>query len=60
MSLLDLLHISRLTERLPARRALVGIQPELVDWGEQPTEKVLAAIPTASQHALQLIEDWSR
>ena len=47
VGLLDLLHISRLAERLPSRRALVGIQPESVDWGEQPTAKVAAAITLA-------------
>lgn len=59
VGLLDLLHISRLAERLPKRRALVGIQPESVDWGEQPTQKVAAAIPAASAQTLQLIADWS-
>ena len=58
VGLLDLLHISRLAGRLPTRRALVGIQPELMDWGEQPTDKVTAAIPLACHQTLQLIEAW--
>ena len=59
VSLLDLLHISRLAERLPQRRALVGIQPDSVDWGEHPTQKVAAAIPAACEQTLQLIASWS-
>ena len=60
VGLLDLLHISRLAERLPARRALIGIQPDVIDWGEQPTEQVKAAIPVACQQTLNLIESWSQ
>lgn len=60
VGLLDLMHISRLAERLPQRRALIGIQPESMDWGEQPTQKVAAAIPAACQQTINLIESWSR
>lgn len=58
VSLLDLLAVAYLTERLPKRRALVGIQPDSVDWGDQPTHKVAAAIPAAGRQILDLIEAW--
>lgn len=58
VGLLDLLDIARLTETLPANRALVGIQPDIIDWGEQPTAAVSSAIPVAVQHINDLIADW--
>lgn len=58
VSLLDLLSIARLASELPGNRALIGVQPERVDWGEAPTAAVAAAIPEVSQRALSLIERW--
>lgn len=58
VGLVDLLSIARLAEHLPARRALIGIQPDVVDWGETPTAAVRAAIPGACDHAMALVERW--
>lgn len=58
VSLIDLLMIARLADHLPPKRALIGIQPQDVDWGETPSPSVAAAIPHACNHALQLIEAW--
>lgn len=58
VSLIDLLMIARLAEQLPLRRALIGIQPHSMDWGETPSPPVAAAIELACDHALQLIEEW--
>lgn len=58
VSLVDLLTIARLADHLPQKRALIGIQPSEVDWGEQPSAAVAAAIPQACSHALQLVEAW--
>jgi hydrogenase maturation protease len=58
VGLMDLLSIARLTGHLPDRRALIGIQPHNVDWGEFPTEAVQAAIPVAGNMAIQLIQEW--
>lgn len=44
VSLMDLMIIARLTDRLPSYRALVAVQPASVDWGEEPTPQVEAAI----------------
>jgi hydrogenase maturation protease len=59
VGLLDLLDMARLTERLPPRRALVAIQPETIDWGEQPSVAVSQAIPTAVEQIIKLMERWS-
>ena len=58
VGLLDLFDIARLTQTLPGQRALVGIQPASVDWGEEPTEAVAAAIPVAVQKVCDLLELW--
>jgi hydrogenase maturation protease len=58
VSLMDLLQIARLTGSLPARRALVGIEPASLDWGEAPTAEVARAIPLAAQRVLDLIARW--
>lgn len=54
----DLLDIARLSETYPKQRALIGIQPESVDWGEQPTPEVARAVAAAAAAALQLHADW--
>jgi len=54
----DLMDIARLQDCLPARRALIGIQPGEFGWGSEPGDKVRAAIPEAARLARQLIEDW--
>lgn len=58
VSLIDLMAIAHLTGQLPAQRALIGIQPGEIDWGETPSAAVSAAIPHACKHTLALIEDW--
>lgn len=58
VGLLDLLAVACLTDSLPAQRALVGIQPEIVDWGETPSAAVSAALPRACAKAGELIRSW--
>lgn len=58
VGLSDLLDMARLTGSLPARRALVGIQPKSVGWGNAPTPEVAAAIPLAARRVVDLIEQW--
>lgn len=58
VSLLDLLAIAHLSDHLPQRRALVGIQPDEIDWGEYPSAAVQAAMPRICGQVQQLIEEW--
>ncbi len=60
VGLLDLLAITHLTGDLPARRALIGIQPQKVDWGEHPSPAVAAAIPQACDMTRELIRTWQQ
>lgn len=58
VSLLDLLAIAHLSDALPAQRALIGVQPQWVDWAETPTPAVAAAIPQVCALARSLIASW--
>ena len=58
VGLVDLMSIARLTDTWPARRALVAIQPDKVDWGESATERVAAAVPEACARIRSLIGSW--
>jgi hydrogenase maturation protease len=55
----DLMDIARLQDCLPVNRALIGIQPEILGWGELPSETVAAVIPKAAAIAADLIREWS-
>ncbi len=58
VSLVDLMDIARLTDHLPARRALIGIQPAELGWGSEPTPAVAQAVPEAAVLALDIIRGW--
>ena len=59
VGLMDLMHIARLTNHLPVNRALIGIQPETLDWGMQPSQPVHRALPIAVNEAVKLIKTWN-
>jgi hydrogenase maturation protease len=50
--------MARLAGGIPGRRALIGIQPEYLDWAEAPTPAVAAAIPKACDLAIETLERW--
>jgi hydrogenase maturation protease len=58
VSLAELMDIARLTERLPERRALIGIQPQMVDWADKPTPEISAGIDIACNETQSLLEAW--
>jgi hydrogenase maturation protease len=55
VGLLDLMAISRLGGHWPERRALIGVQPAVVGWGESLTPAVAAALPLVKTTALDII-----
>ncbi|MCW8944975.1 MAG: HyaD/HybD family hydrogenase maturation endopeptidase [Sedimenticola sp.] len=59
VGLTDLLDIARLSDHYPENRALIGIEPENMEWGEEPTDAVGAAIPKAAGIAIKLIAQWA-
>ena len=43
---------------MPARRALVAVQPDCTDWGSEATPAVQEAIPRACEIINTLAHDW--
>ena len=58
VGLRDVLDAARLTGSLPERRALVGVQPERVGWGDTCSAPVESAIADAVSRARAIIEGW--
>ena len=58
LGLSDILDALRLCGDLPPNRALVGIEPEQMDWGTEPTRAVAAAIPSATASIRDLVRGW--
>jgi hydrogenase maturation protease len=56
VGLLDLRAISLLTGNWPQHRALIGIQPSFVGWGDKLTPEVEAALPEVCNVAAELME----
>ncbi len=58
VGLSDLMDALRLRGDLPKKRALIGIEPEDMEWGTKPTAAVAAALPEAAEHAHTLVRRW--
>lgn len=58
VGLTDLLDIARLSETYPEKRALVGIQPDSLDWGDSPSPSVAPAVRQAAEAVLTLHRAW--
>jgi hydrogenase maturation protease len=58
VGLTDLRAIAILAGHWPEKRAMLAIQPAVIDWGEQPTPAVAAAISPACTAIHELIREW--
>jgi hydrogenase maturation protease len=58
VGLTDLFDIARLSDTFPSRRALVGIEPASLDWGDQLSPSLQAVVPEAANQVLRLIHSW--
>ncbi len=58
VGLVDLLDMARLRSCLPRRRALLWIQPSIIDWGETLSPHVEAALAPAADQARALLSRW--
>mgnify|MGYP001817407531 FL=1 len=58
VGLVDLMSIARIQDRLPVNRALLGIQPKQLGWGESPSDVVSQAIPDAANQVIDLLHQW--
>lgn len=58
VGLLDLMAIARLMEKWPERRALIGIRPAKLDWGEVLTPAVADGVAIMCKQAEEMISNW--
>ena len=58
VGLSDLMDALRLRGDLPARRALIGVEPAEMDWGTWPTPAVVAALPEVTAETRKLVRQW--
>lgn len=58
VSLIDLFDIARLTDGIPAQRALVAVQPAHIGWGETLTPAVEASVTPIVSRVLELLHEW--
>ncbi len=58
VGLIDLLDMARLRDCLPPRRALLCIQPGRIDWSEELSTPVAAAVSQAVREASALFQRW--
>lgn len=58
VGLTDLRAIAILAGHWPARRAMLAIQPGVIDWGEYPTPAVAAAIPPVCAAIVEQLRAW--
>lgn len=58
VGLVDLFDISRLSGTFPKNRALIGVEPESLGWGDYPSPAVAPAIAGAARRALDLAARW--
>ena len=60
VSLSDLMDMARLSDSLPNHRALIGIEPAVIDWGERLTPAVESAVPRAMRLIEDLLARWDQ
>lgn len=58
VNITDILALAHLTGHLPERRALIGIQPKFIDWGDTLSDPAAQAIPQARKITRELIKRW--
>ncbi len=58
VGLIDLLQMMSLNDSQPRLRALVGIQPELIDWGTGMSPAVAGSIALASKAVETIVIKW--
>ncbi len=59
VALADLVGAALLSGCMPAKRALIGIQPASTGWNLAPSEPVRAAIPNACAAVLSIFREWA-
>ena len=54
----EVLYWANFQERAPQEIAVIGIQPEILDWGTELTENIRKSFPVAVDAALTILREW--
>lgn len=54
----EVLQLAKFRENYPEEIAVIGIQPQTLDWGTELTEPVQKALPSALEAVFRLLEEW--
>ena len=60
VNITDILALAYLTGHLPQRRALIGIQPQFIDWSDSLSESVAQTIPEICKITFELLMRWEQ
>ena len=58
VGLVDLLQMLAMLGETPRRRALIGVQPAVIDWGTAVSPAVAASVVTAADAAVKVVSQW--
>lgn len=58
MSFAEVLYWAHLSGGFPDEIVVIGIQPDCLEWGTDPTVKTAAAIPSAVHKVLSILDRW--
>ena len=59
VGLSELLDLARLEERLPRRRALVGIEPGYIGWGDSLSDELASVLEEVERVVVQMLRKWN-
>jgi hydrogenase maturation protease len=58
VGLLDLMQMMALMGQTPRQRALVGVQPAVIDWGTELSPAVAPSVAKAAQTVIDVLTAW--
>ena len=58
VGLCDLMTMAQLSGCFPQQRALIGIQPEFIDWSETCSPPVEASLDDVARRAVEFVRRW--
>lgn len=58
VGLCDLMTMAQLSGCFPQHRALIGVQPEFIDWSEACSPPVEAALDEVARRAVEFVRRW--
>ena len=58
VGLCDLMSMAMLSGCFPSNRALIGVQPEFIDWSDHCSPPVAASLDDIAQRAVAYVRRW--